>query len=386
MQDSQSNPGDLPTIEPIAQARSALDDIPAMMASAWGWLVDQGPAQAIALASFVGLFIALRLLRAVFCGALRSNRLPENSVRNTLSGLIGATHSLFLLLLAAMVVAPFVTAIPAQTRSILETAFMIALVIQGAIWIRRLVTSLTTGYLSAHDATEGGPGSTAATLIKTLSGIIIWALAAAMILTNLGYEIGPLIAGLGVGGLAIGLAAQSLFRDLFSALAIIFDKPFVRGDFITFDKGDYLGEVEKIGMKTTRLRALGGEQIIVSNAQLLDKEIRNYRRMARRRVSFEIGVVYATPHEALRQIPAMIESSVSAVEGATFDRSHFKSFGDSALVFETVYWIESRDYTDYMNRQQEILLNIHSAFEQAGLDFAFPTRTLHVVGETGVQV
>lgn len=358
---------------------AAVDRIVEAANSTWIWLLEQGPEQAVALAFFIGLFVTLRIIRGLLCGALRSKRRPDYAARNIASALIRRTSSLFLIFLSAIIVAPFISTLSPPALNALQTAFMIALVFQGAIWIRTLITGVSSGYLNEHDAQEGGAGSTAATLIKTLSGFIIWALAIALILTNLGYNIGPIIAGLGVGGLAIGLAAQSVFKDLFSSLAIIFDRPFVRGDFIMFDSGSYMGDVEKIGMKTTRLRSLTGEQIVVANSQLLDKEIRNYRRMNRRRGQFDLGVVYQTAHNDLRRIPSLVEEAIESVEDVTFDRCRLKEFGDSAITYETVFWVEEKEYDVFMKKQHAVLLNTHKAFEDAGLDFAYPTRTLHMV-------
>jgi len=363
----------------MQSAKQAASDAMTSIEAFLSWLVAQGPEKALAIAVFIGLFLLLRIVRGAACGLLRSRKHPSHAARNVASGVFGATSSFFLLAASASLVAPFAPDLPARAQALIETVFAVALIVQGAIWIRTLITAISTGYLENHPSVEGGPGSTAATLVKSMSGIAIWAIAAVMILTNLGFEVGPLIAGLGVGGLAIGLAAQSLFRDLFSALAIIFDRPFVRGDFIIFNDGDYMGDVEKIGMKTTRLRSLSGEQIIIANSQLLDKEIRNFRRMNRRRAQFDVGVVYSTPHEALETIPGLIEQAIDAVDGVSFERSNFKAFGDSALVFETVFWVEDKDYAAFMKRQEAVLLGVHRAFEDKGLEFAFPTQTVRLV-------
>ncbi|MEL6361671.1 MAG: mechanosensitive ion channel family protein [Pseudomonadota bacterium] len=347
--------------------------------SAIEWLVAQGPQQALALAIFLGLFVLLRLFRGTLCGFLRSKKLPSHAARNIASEVVNSTSSLFLLVLSAALVAPFVAGLSPTALGYVDSALGVFLIIQGAIWLRTIIGAVTTGYLDRQPAVDGGPGSTAATLIKTVSGFVIWALAAVMILTNLGFQVGPLVAGLGVGGLAIGLAAQSLFSDLFAALAIIFDRPFVRGDFIIFKDGSYSGKIEKIGMKTTRLRSLTGEQIVIANSQLLDKEIRNFRRMERRRASFDVGVVYSTPHGALQAIPSLIKDAIDRTEGVSFDRSNFKAFGASALEFETVFWVNDREYDVFMARQEAVLLAVHKAFEEAGLEFAFPTRTVNLV-------
>ena len=176
---------------------------------------------------------------------------------------------------------------------------------------------------------------------------------------------------------SVALAAQALLGDLFSYFVIIFDKPFELGDFLIFR--DILGSVEKIGIKTTRLRSLGGEQIIVSNSDLTGSRVRNYKRMERRRVVFKIGVVYGTPLELVREIPGILRSVVETEELALFDRAHFATYGDWSLVFEVVYNLASPDYNLYMDTQERINLAVYEEFEKRGIEFAFPTQTVQMV-------
>ena len=202
--------------------------------------------------------------------------------------------------------------------------------------------------------------------------IVLWILGAVFLIDNLGYDITTIIAGLGIGGIAIALAAQAVLGDLFSYLVIFFDKPFEIGDFIII--GDKMGTVEYIGIKTTRLRALGGEQLVVSNTDLTNSRVQNYKRMEKRRVAFMIGVTYETSREKLKQIPQIAADIVSHQPDAQFDRAHFASFGDFNLNFEIVYYILSSDYNMYMDTQQAINLALFEAFEQNGIGFAYPTR------------
>jgi small-conductance mechanosensitive channel len=193
-------------------------------------------------------------------------------------------------------------------------------------------------------------------------------------LDNLGVDITALVAGLGVGGIAVALAVQNVLGDLFASLSITLDRPFVLGDFIIV--GDYLGNVERIGVKSTRLRSLGGEQIIVSNADLLNSRVRNYGRMDERRVLFTLGVTYETPRKKLERIPAMVREIIEHQQHARFDRCHFAKYGDFALGFEAVYYVLSPDYNLYMDIQQAINFAIHAAFEDAQIEFAYPTQKL----------
>jgi len=205
---------------------------------------------------------------------------------------------------------------------------------------------------------------------------ILWSGAIIFFLDNLGFKISAVIAGLGIGGVAIALAAQAVLGDLFSYFSILFDRPFEIGDFIIV--GDLLGTIEHIGIKTTRIRSLGGEQLVFSNSDLTNSRVRNYKRMQKRRVVFKLGVVYSTPLQALKEIPQVIEKAIKSIENTVFDRAHFFSYADFSLVFEVVYYVLSSDYNKYMDIQQEINFLIKEEFEQRKIEFAFPTQTIHL--------
>lgn len=215
---------------------------------------------------------------------------------------------------------------------------------------------------------------------KSLSGLlviartIIWGAGIVFLLDNLGFRISTVIAGLGIGGVAIALAAQAILGDLFSYVSILFDRPFEVGDFIIV--GDKLGTVEHIGIKTTRVTSLSGEQLIFANSDLTKSRIQNYKRMEKRRVLFQIGIVYQTKKEQLAEIPKIIKSLIEGIKDATFDRAHFAAYGDSSLNFEIVYYVNSSDYNKYMDINQEINLKIFEEFAKRGIEFAYPTRTL----------
>ena len=206
--------------------------------------------------------------------------------------------------------------------------------------------------------------------------IVVWVIGFLFLIDNLGYNITTLIAGLGIGGIAIALAAQTILGDLFSYLVIFFDKPFEIGDFIIID--DKMGTVEYIGIKTTRIRTLGGEQLICSNTDLTNSRVHNYKRMQERRVVFSFGVVYSTAAGKLKTIPQVVRDIIESMEEARFDRAHFKDFGDFSLNFEVVYYVLSADYNVYMDKQQSINLRLFELFEKEKIEFAFPTRTLFV--------
>jgi small-conductance mechanosensitive channel len=206
--------------------------------------------------------------------------------------------------------------------------------------------------------------------------VVVWGIGITFLLDNLGFKISTVVAGLGIGGIAVALAAQAVLGDLFSYFAILMDRPFEIGDFIIID--NYMGTIEHIGIKTTRIRSLGGEQLVFSNTDLTGSRIRNYKRMQERRIVFKIGVIYQTPIEKVKEIPGIIKGIIEAIPDARFDRSHFNNYGDFSLDVETVYYVLSGDYVKYMDVQQEINLKLGEEFKRRGIEFAYPTRTLFI--------
>lgn len=209
-----------------------------------------------------------------------------------------------------------------------------------------------------------------------ITNIIIWICGFIFLIDNLGYNVTTLIAGLGVGGIAIALAAQAVLGDLFSYFVIFFDRPFEIGDFVTVGADN--GIIEYIGIKTTRIQTLSGEQLVCSNTDLTNSRLRNYKRMTRRRIVFNLGVTYDTSHEKLTKIPEIVKNIIMSKSELVFDRGHFSGFGDFSLNFEFVYYVNSSEYNIYMDNQQSIYLDIFAAFESENIDFAFPTQTLYV--------
>ncbi|WP_207514589.1 mechanosensitive ion channel family protein [Longitalea luteola] len=210
--------------------------------------------------------------------------------------------------------------------------------------------------------------------IIIIVNVVLWILALVFLVNNLGYNITSVITGLGIGGVAIALASQNILGDLFNYFVIFFDKPFEIDDFIIVD--DKMGSVEYIGVKSTRIRTLSGEQLICSNTNLVNSRIHNYKRMEKRRVQFNFGVVYNTPPEKVEKIPGLVKDIILAQKDTTFDRAHFSAFGQFSLTFEVVYFILSPDYNLYMDRQQAIYMAILNTFKKEGIQFALPTQTL----------
>jgi len=219
--------------------------------------------------------------------------------------------------------------------------------------------------------------------LLSLVKVLFWVVGIIFLLANLGLDVTTAIAGLGVGGIAVAIAAQGILGDLFSYLVIFFDKPFELGDFIVF--GDKLGVVERIGIKSIRIRVLSGELLIIANSDLTSARIHNYKQMLHRRVVFTISVAYETPADTLEKIPSIIKdiiTSTQTIEGVRFDRSHFNAFGAYSLNFETVYYVPTNDYTIYMDTQQEIYYKLFRAFKEEEISFAYPTQLLYMHGET----
>jgi len=210
--------------------------------------------------------------------------------------------------------------------------------------------------------------------VSTFVSILIWGLALVFLLDNLGFKISAVVTGLGIGGIAVALAAQAVLGDLFSYFVIFFDRPFQTGDFISVD--DKSGTIEKIGIKTTRIAGVGGEQIIFPNSNLTNSRIHNFKRMQHRRILFKINVAYQTPLNQLKEIPLIVKSIIDGLESAKFDRAHFLTFGDSSLVYEIVYFVNSPDFIVYADTQHLINLMICGEFEKRGITIAYPTRTI----------
>ena len=251
----------------------------------------------------------------------------------------------------------------------LSTLFAI---VMGAVFL----SSLTAYFFGKMSLGKDENGALAVKWLGRFAKGVVWVIALILFLDNIGVKITSLVTGLGIGGVAIAFAAQSALSDIFCFFTIFFDKPFELGDFII--AGDHMGTVEHIGLKTTRLRALGGEQLIVSNADLTGSRIRNYKTMQQRRVVFSLGVTYDTPGEKLRKIPGIIRSVVEHTQEATFARANFASFGAYSLNFEIVYYVLSSDYDRYMQINEEINLAIKEGFEQLGVSFAFPTTSVQI--------
>ena len=313
------------------------------------------------------LTLKLALLRLTPLIDRTSNRLDD-----LVAEMLRKTKTLFVLLVAFWAGSEAVALSPVVERGI-ESLLIIGLIVQTAFWAAALVSYGIDQY-RARQLQVDPSGATAIGALSFMGRALVWAVALLLVLDNLGIDVTALITGLGIGGVAVALALQNVLADLFASLSIVLDKPFVVGDFVVV--GDFMGTIEHVGLKTTRIRSLSGEQLVFSNSDLLGSRIRNYRRMSERRVVFEIGVTYDTPTSRVQAIPGIVREAIEEQPQTRFDRSHFRAYGPSSLDFETVYYVLSPDYNAYMDIQQAINLTLLDRFRAEGIDFAYPTQTV----------
>jgi len=274
---------------------------------------------------------------------------------------------------ASLAIGTYFAAVPDRVHDLAWRCLVIAMFLQIGLWVTAAI-----GAWAHHRRQLSGPGVGAELnslgVVSFLARTATWSIVVLLLLDNLGVNITALVAGLGVGGIAAALAVQNILGDVFASVSIALDKPFVVGDFIIL--GDEMGTLEFVGVKSSRIRSLSGEQIIVGNADLLSTRVRNYGRLRERRVVFTVGVTYETPRAKLASIPAWIREVVAAQPDVRFDRAHLKEFGDFAVSFEIVYFVLSPDYNRYMDIQQSIYLAVHAKFESERVEFAYPTSRL----------
>lgn len=327
---------------------------------------------AIVISLSLAGFVALRLTRRLF--VRHANRLAEAGVSDWFRGVesvVGQSQTWFLFILAVFCGSTFLLLPQSQEFHVMVMATKIAVLIQAALWTDAFLLFAIAHYTERHREADAASVTTLAAL-GFIGRLAIWTAAVLLVVSNMGFDVSTLIAGLGIGGVAVALAAQNILGDLFASASIVLDKPFVLGDFIVVDAE--MGIVEYIGLKTTRLRSISGEQLVFANTDLLKSRIHNYKRMAERRVQFSVSVHYATPYEKVAAIPAMLRELVEAQSPVRFDRAHFARYTDTALVFDVAYFVLSASYTVYMDVQQAINLELFRRFAEQEIDFSFSPR------------
>lgn len=340
------------------------------------WLNNPISQWLIALGIFLLVLVALWPIKRYVLSKLKVwVKSTDTELDNLVVQVLSQTKRPFIVLIAIWA-GSRVLEMPDFLYNALEKIAIVVVVLQIGIW----ATTALTKWLAilAEKSAKRGQVVTWLGGVEWAGKFVIWTLVLLVGLENLGLDVSGLITGLGIGGIAVALAAQNVLGDLFAAFAIYIDRPFVIGDYLKV--GDQMGTVETIGMKTTRLRSISGEELIFGNSDLVDSRIQNYGRLNERRANFTVGVTYDTPKEKVAEIPGMIKDIVEAQDHVRLDRSHFKELGDSALIFETVYFVLVPAFGTKMDIQEAINLELMQRFDGEGIEFAFPTQTLYVEG------
>lgn len=328
---------------------------------------------------FLVAIAVFRIVQMVIVSRLKAfSRKTTTDVDDVVIGAVEGVRT-WVYVLIALYIALIPFELPHIAQMVLDIVFWFAVVWQlieiGACFVdygaKRFLEKDEDG-----DGVVDPNAATASHMLTLLARIALWTMGLLFVLSNLGVEITSLIAGLGIGGVAVAFALQGILSDLFASFSLYFDKPFRIGDFIVI--GEHSGVVERIGIKTTRIRTLQGEELVVSNAELTTTRVQNFKRMSERRIVFHLGVTYDTPAEKLEKIRSIVASIFEETEGARLDRVHFTTFADFALTYEIVYYVASPDYNAYLDAQEAVNLALYKRFAAEGIEFAYPTQTLFV--------
>jgi small-conductance mechanosensitive channel len=343
------------------------------------WLSDHMVQILIAVGVGILIYLAVAAL-ASFAGRLKGKPGDPLGLTQVIARAAAKTTHFFMVMIAARLVAGYANP-PAQLTATIAFLFTVAAVFQGAIWLREIIL----GLIERKTGEDGGSETLANAMgiIRLLVTVALFAIAAVVVLDNLGVNVTGLVAGLGIGGIAIGLAAQGIFSDLFAALSIIFDQPFRRGEIITYDQTT--ARVEKIGLKSTRLRAMTGEKKVISNANLLQKEITSLQTLERRRVKFVLGLIYQTPQDKAEALPQIMREVVEQC-GMIFIQCGMTAFGASSLDYELDFDVPDPDTQDYFMTRHKVALAILKRFNAEGLEFAYPTQTTFTAAPDGRMI
>ncbi len=329
----------------------------------------------IALSTLLIIFAVLKILQVIAVRKLSKLAASTDNQIDDLFVIMLKQTKLFILLIVSAYVASYALVLKPSVVAIGEKIIILALILQAGFWASAGI-SFTFLNINRKRAEEDISSKTTITFLGFMTRFVLWIIILLLVLDNLGVNITGLVAGLGIGGIAVALAVQNILGDLLASLSIVLDKPFVIGDFVVVDS--LSGTIEHIGVKTTRIRSLSGEQIIFSNNDLLKTRIRNYRRMTERRIVFSFGVVYQTSLAKLKIIKEIVKDVIEKTNSTRLDRVHFKEYGDSSLNYEVVYYVTNPDYNLYMDVQESINLEIFRRFADEGIEFAYPTRTVFI--------
>ena len=329
---------------------------------------------AVASVVFFTLLIAMLVLRIILKSKIKKlTEKTENKFDDLIVDTLLSVHWIFYIVISLYFSLEYI-GIEGIVSSIIKPVIIIGLTYYAAKSVIGVINFYTDKIKHKRVQTSDDIGIIH--FIEKVAKAIVWGFAIILMISNLGYNVTTLVAGLGIGGIAVAFATQNILSDIFSSITIYFDKPFRIGDFIVI--GEESGTVEHVGIKSTRIKSLSGEEIVFANKQLTDSKIKNYSKMSKRRISFSIGIEYGTSKEKLEKIPSIIKEIINKQDNITFDRSHFKEFGDFSLNFETVFYVESGSYVEYLNAQQAVNLKIAEEFEKQEISMAFPTQTIHI--------
>ena len=369
-----------PTPSPRLDTEAILPRLESYWTTLVAWVEGNAVELGIAVAAAVVVFLLLSWLKRIAAKVARESE-QRAELKSIIARTLARTSKFFRVMVAVEVVNRYANAPDMLTRTV-DVLFTIAVTIQIAVWLREIILGLIERRVSDGQH-ERDTLASAMVLIRLSVSFALFAIAAIVILDNLGVNVTGLIAGLGVGGIAIGLAAQGIFSDLFAAISIIFDKPFRRGDTVTYDTTT--ARVEKIGMKSTRLLSLTGEEKIIANSKLLEKEITNNTLTVYRRVVFPLSLVYQTPPAVAAGVPDLLKEIVEA-HGSEFIRAGFSTFGPSSLDFQLVFDVNSDDVEEMFKARHAIGIAIVERFARDGIEFAYPTQTTFTAAPDGTLV
>jgi small-conductance mechanosensitive channel len=332
---------------------------------------NTGKEYLLAVLIFIGVLVVLKIFKTIVVARLkkfaeRSKTDFDDTIIEIVSNLKPPFYFLIALYLGVRSLV-----LPDLIGKIISVLFLLSIVYEVISALQKIIEYVAYKAMLRSGKDDEEANKSAIRTLSVVIKIILWSFGLILILGNLGVDITSLIAGLGIGGIAVALALQNVLGDVFASFSIIIDKPFQVGDFIKI--GEDIGEVEKIGIKTTRIRTPDGQQLIVSNKELTEARVQNFKRLEKRRALFSLGVIYETDKEKLEKIPRLVEAIVMQNKIAEFDRCHFKSFGDFSLNFEVAFYVNSQDYIEYLDAVQEINLKIFEIFNKEGIEFAYPT-------------
>ncbi len=345
---------------------------------AFSSLSNTGWQWSVALALFIGTTVLIKIFKVVIVSRLKQlASKTETDIDDMVIEILGNVGKAFYIVTSLYVALKWLHT-PEWLTATADLAFIALLVFEVISALVTVVNFAARKYLDDGEGEGDGNKQNDAliNMVRIVAKVFLWLIGLTIILSYLGIDITSIVASLGIGGLAIALAVQNILSDIFSSFSIYMDKPFEIGDFVVV--GASAGTVEKIGIKSTRLRALSGEELVISNKELTSARIQNYKRMKKRRVSFMLGVTYGTSHKLLKSFPAIVKEEVKKIADTQWYNCYFKSYGASSLDYEVIFFVKSGDFEKYMKTIEKVNLAIFKRSEKEGIEFAYPTQTIHL--------